>query len=192
MKTNPSNESKSQPETLQTTQLESPRATQTNSIQELTKALVKTQMELKGAKKDSENPFFKSKYSDLHSVWEAARDPLTKNGLCVIQTTEVQDQTLGIRTVLAHVSGEWISGFLPLSPVKFDPQGIGSAISYMRRYALAAIVGVYSEDDDAERATARPPIQQTAKTDKKTYHKDYDQQPPPFEPDLGWTKSNKY
>ncbi len=127
-----------------------------DTIGELAKALVNVQKVLEGAKKDSKNPFFKSSYADLSSVWEACRKPLAENGLAVIQTMDLQEGAdLIIETMLVHTSGEWISGQLWMKPVKDDPQGIGSAITYARRYALAAIVGVCPEDDDAEQAMSR-------------------------------------
>ena len=125
------------------------------SIAELAKALALVQGQIKGAVKTSENPFFKAKYADLSSVWEACRKPLSANNLAVVQTTDFIDGYPGvvIETILLHSSGEWISGRLGMSPAKTDPQGIGSAITYARRYALAAIVGIAPEDDDAEGAT---------------------------------------
>lgn len=117
-------------------------------------ALSKAQAEMGGAKKDSINPFFKSKYADLESVWGACRGPLTKHGLSVIQTTKVSPEgVLCVITTLAHSSGQSVSGEFPLIGHKLDPQGIGSAVSYARRYALAAIVGVYQTDDDGNSAT---------------------------------------
>lgn len=133
------------------------KSEQTN---ELFSALVKAQMEIRGAAKDSVNPFFKSKYADLQSVWDACREPLTKNGLCVIQSTDTTEQGTAIVTVLGHVSGQWISGTLPISAAKLDPQGVGSAITYSRRYALCAMVGIHQTDDDAE--SAMPEQRQTA------------------------------
>lgn len=124
-------------------------------IAELGKALVKAQSEIRGAIKDSNNPFFKSKYADLESCWEAIRDPLTRNGLSVVQTFDVVDGHSVLETTLIHVSGEWMSGRLILSPVKQDPQSVGSAITYARRYALAAIVGLIQIDDDGEAAHGR-------------------------------------
>lgn len=128
---------------------------QSQEIKDLALALSKAQAEITGAVKDSKNPFFKSNYADLESVWSAIRGPLTKNQLCVIQTTEIQGTATGIVTTLAHSSGQWIQGFYPLSPIKQDPQGIGSAMTYARRYALAAMVGVVQVDDDGEAAMAR-------------------------------------
>lgn len=125
------------------------------SIAELTKALCRVQSELKGAIKDSTNPFYKQTYADLASVWDACREALGKNGLAVIQTTEAIEHGVIVETLLSHISGEWISGRLQMKPQKEDPQGIGSAITYARRYALAAIVGVCPADDDAEKTTER-------------------------------------
>jgi len=127
------------------------------SIKELTSALVKVQGELKAAKKTSENPFYHHRYADLATVWELCRKPLSDNGLAIIQTTDEVGDKLILETLLCHTSGEWIKGKLPITPVKQDPQGIGSAITYARRYALCSIVGITSEDedDDAESAMGR-------------------------------------
>lgn len=144
------------------------------SIAALAGALAKAQSEIQGAKKDSENPFFKAKYADLSSVWDACRVALTKNGLSVIQTpsTEITENVTIIRvgTLLAHSSGEWISEELSAIPVKDDPQGIGSCVTYLRRYALSAFTGVAPEDDDGNAAshsngspTQRPKSQPSAK-----------------------------
>lgn len=121
-------------------------------IGELVKALAKVQGTIKPAKKDSENPFFKQKYASLTSIWDSCRKELSQNGLVVIQTTKVSNEVT-VLTTLAHESGQWIRGELTLKPIKNDPQGVGSALTYARRYALAAIVGIASEDDDAEEAT---------------------------------------
>jgi hypothetical protein len=128
---------------------------QSSEIGKLAEALSKAQAQMQGAVKDSSNPFFKSKYADLSSVWNSCREPLTNNGLTVIQTTDGADGVIELITTLAHTSGQFIRGRLPLRPVKNDPQGIGSAISYARRYGLSSIVGVIQEDDDGERAMDR-------------------------------------
>lgn len=128
---------------------------QSDQINELAAALSKAQAEMKGAVKESSNPFFKSKYADLESVWDACRKPLTSNGLSVIQTTGLVDGQLCVVTTLAHNSGQWIRGVLPINVERPDPQKVGSAISYARRYALAALVGIYQTDDDAESAMER-------------------------------------
>lgn len=126
------------------------------SIKELAKALCAVQGEIEGAKKDSTNPHFRSKYADLTSVWDSIRNPLTNHGLAVSQVADTSERDhVCIETILMHTSGEYISGKMTLPVSKPDPQGHGSAITYARRYALAAIVGVCPEDDDAEGATDR-------------------------------------
>lgn len=125
------------------------------TIGALAEALAKAQAEMSFAKKDSENPFFKSKYSDLASCWEACREPLTKNGLAVIQPTSLSEAGVVVETTLAHSSGEWISSCLLMPLAKRDAQAVGSAITYGRRYALSAMVGLVSDDDDGEAAMSR-------------------------------------
>jgi len=119
------------------------------SIKELAVALAKAQPEIKSAKKDSENPFFKSKYADLASVVDVIRGPLSKYGLSYVQLMQPSEKDqVCVETILLHTSGEWISGVLTLPVTKADAQGHGSAITYARRYGLSAIAGVTSEDDD--------------------------------------------
>jgi hypothetical protein len=110
---------------------------------------------MKPALKDTANPFFKSKYADLTSVWEACREALTKNGLSVVQTTEFEGDAVWIETILLHSSGESIKGRYPLRPMQQTPQGYGSALSYARRYSLAAMVGVVADDDDGHAASEK-------------------------------------
>ena len=128
---------------------------QSESIAALAAALSKAQASITGALKDSSNPFFKSKYADLASCWDACRKQLADNGLCVIQTTNTTDAGVVLVTTLAHSSGEWIRGVLPVVTKDSGPQAQGSGITYARRYALAAIVGLAQIDDDAEAAQAR-------------------------------------
>lgn len=128
-----------------------------DSFSELTKALIKVQSELKPAIKNANNPHFKSQFADLNSVWESCRDLLTKNGLSVIQGNSVgMDNTVIVETILAHSSGEWIQSELCLPLSKSDPQGVGSAITYGRRYGLAAIVGIVADVDDDGNAASKP------------------------------------
>lgn len=122
-------------------------------LKNLAPALVKVQSKLKGAIKDSENPFFHSKYADLASVWDACRSALTENGFSVSQGTGGDGNTVTVTTLLLHSSGEWIKDTLGLIPKDKTPQGIGSCITYGRRYSLAAMVGVNSEDDDGAAAS---------------------------------------
>ena len=130
------------------------------SIAALAAALATAQGSMKGAVKDSANPFFKSKYADLASVVEAIRAAFSTNGLSYIQTVEPSDKDeVRIETTLLHASGEWIScGILALPVNKVDCQGFGSALTYARRYSLSAAVGIAAEaDDDGNAATAAKP-----------------------------------
>ena len=127
-----------------------------DDIKDLAAALSKAQTEFKPILKTSSNPFFKSTYAPLEAVIDATKPALAKNGLAIIQGNEHKESGLVVTTLLAHVSGQWIESTLNINPVKNDPQGIGSAITYGRRYALSAILGVASEeDDDANSASAK-------------------------------------
>lgn len=118
-------------------------------INELAAALSKAQGEMKGAVKDATNPFFKSKYADLASVWEAFRGPFSKNGLSLVQSPRFQDSLVFVESLLLHTSGQWISGEVSAQPKDHSPQAVGSTITYLRRYAAQSIAGVCPEDDDA-------------------------------------------
>lgn len=111
------------------------------------------------ALKDSTNPHFRSAYADLLSVWRAANPALVANDIAVSQLCEPSEDgaVVSVTTILMHKSGQWISGTVTMRPTKADPQGIGSAITYARRYALAAAVGVCPEDDDGNAASAPQP-----------------------------------
>ena len=135
---------------------------QSESTANLAKALSIVQGKLTYAKKDSKNPFFKSNYADLESVWDACRDLLSNNGLAVSQFPGLYsdlDKSMSLVTILTHESGEWISQEMSVPVSKVDPQGAGSALTYMRRYALAAVVGVVQADDDGN-AASNPTIKQ--------------------------------
>lgn len=125
-------------------------------MKELATALVKAQARIDGAKKDSTNPHFKNKYADLGAVWDACREALHSNGLGIVQTPCLIEGQWALATTLVHESGEQISGYVPLLNTKGDMQGLGSAITYARRYGLAAIVGVCPEDDDGNAASEKP------------------------------------
>lgn len=125
-------------------------------------AIAKAQGEIEGAKKDSTNPHFKINYADLASVRDVTREPLAKNGLAILQWPRTTEGGVEIETVLTHASGQYMSGVLWLPCGKFDAQGIGSAITYGRRYALMSVAGVAPVDDDGNAAVEsgggkRPP-----------------------------------
>ena len=127
------------------------------SITELTRALVRVQSALKPALRDKTNPAANSRYADLSGVWEVCRGLLQENGLAVVQAGGSDAGGNYLETLLAHESGEWISGRYPLQLARADdPQALGSAVTYARRYSLAAVLGIVTEDDDAEVAAEAP------------------------------------
>ena len=127
------------------------------SITKLSIALVKAQGELNAVSKDGKNPHFKSTYATLQNIVESTRDVLHRHGLAVVQTFSQTDGTyIDLTTTLVHESGEWISGTITMRPTKPDPQGLGSAATYARRYAYAAILGIVTDDDDDGNAASAP------------------------------------
>jgi len=116
-------------------------------------ALVAAQASITFATKDSTNPHFKNRYADLQSVIEAIKGPLNENGIVFIQTPSKADAGfLNLATTLIHTSGQFISDTASIPLPKNDPQGYGSALTYGRRYGLAAICGLFQADDDGEAA----------------------------------------
>lgn len=133
------------------------------SIAALAAALSKAQGEMEGAAKGNLNPHFKSKYADLASVWDACRAPLSKNGLSILQPVSADGAHVTVTTILAHSSGEWLEESLTMTAQQNTPQGVGSAITYGRRYGLASMVGIAPEDDDGNAASGKPaPAQEQA------------------------------
>jgi hypothetical protein len=131
-------------------------------IMKLFEALSKAQAEIKPAVLDMVNPFYNnSRYASLTSCQEAYRGPLSKHGLCLIQQVFSQGAEYFIRSILGHVSGEWISNTFKLLIDKNNMQGLGSAITYGRRYGANSLIGVVdTEDDDgnsASKSNAKPP-----------------------------------
>ncbi len=118
------------------------------SIKELASALNRMQGELKNAPQNSVNPFFKSKYTDLSTLIDHARTLLTKNGLAIVQGNEMSENGIVITTLLTHESGEWIESQLYMPIEERSAQKIGGVITYGRRYAYSAMLGIASEEDD--------------------------------------------
>ena len=121
-------------------------------LNDLAAALCKAQAEIEGASKDSTNPHYNSKYADLASIWDACRKPLTDNGLSVVQLPSYNHDTqcVFVKCVLLHTSGQHMTSKLSAPVQKQNAQGVGSVITYLRRYTLAAMVGVAPDEDDAE------------------------------------------
>ena len=138
-------------------------------IAKLATALAKAQGAIEDAEKDSLNPHFKARYADLAAVRRAVRKPLADNAISVIQLPRSNGDYVEVETILLHESGEFIGETLTVPLAVKTPQGLGSALSYARRYSLMSILGVAaSDDDDAEGAMVRssngPPPKPPAKT----------------------------
>ena len=126
-----------------------------NQIGKLGKSLAKAQGEIRHAIEDSQNPHFRSSYASLTACWDACRAPLSRNGLSVVQGVSSDGRSVACTSRLLHESGEWIEATLcvPIGP-KVNPQTIGSASTYAKRFGLCALVGVTpGDDDDAEQAS---------------------------------------
>lgn len=132
-----------------------------NKLANLLVALNKVQSELKPIEKSKANPYFKSKYADLSSVLEEVLPLLSKHGLVLIQSLAGTETSPTLETIIAHVSGENIKSTAPLFAKELTPQGLGSAITYMRRYSLMAILGISTTDEDDDGQRASKPVQQS-------------------------------
>jgi len=131
--------------------------TRSESIGKLAAALAKAQKAIKGAVKDAKNPHFNSRYADLATIHDACREPLAENEIAVVQSPHADGNLVRLTTLLIHSSGEWVeSDPLQVQARDAAPQAVGSCLTYLRRYQLAAMVGVAPEDDDAEAAEGRP------------------------------------
>ena len=147
------------------------------SIAALAGALAKAQLQIEPASKNATNPHFRSHYADLASIWDACRGPLNTNGLSIVQFPCDGDVgRTGLCTMLLHSSGEFISEVVTTRSQKDDPQGLGSALTYLRRYALAAVVGVTATEDDDGNAASTPANARVAAPAPRPYI------PPPVSP----------
>ena len=138
-----------------------------DSIKNLATALNKAQAVMGGAKKGKVNPFFKSKYADLSAVQEVIQEPFSEHGLSYVQFPIEYNGRIGVETTLMHESGEWMSNEFTVNLTKQDAQGAGSAITYCRRYALQAMAGIPSEDDDGNKASPAHKPQQRQQAPQK-------------------------
>lgn len=128
------------------------------SLANIAVALSKAQAGVKVAVKDSVNPHLKSKYADLGSVFDACREVLADNGLSVVQMPVTDEPGyIALETMLLHASGEFIASRARVRLQKDDPQGAGSGLTYLRRYALSAAMGIVADEDDDGHAASRGP-----------------------------------
>lgn len=123
------------------------------TTKEISNAIIEFHKEVGSIKKDASNPFFNSSYASLSNILDTIAEPLTKNGLTFVQFPEGEN---GLTTRLMHTSGEWMEATYQMKPAKNDPQGLGSAITYQRRYSLGAILGLNIEEDDDGNAASLP------------------------------------
>jgi hypothetical protein len=149
------------------------------SIAQIAQALALAQAKMKAAQMNATNPFLKNKYADLGSVIEAVRSPLSENGLAFTQLVTNEGEAISLETILMHKSGEWIGATmtLPLDDKKglSLAQNTGAVITYMRRYALSAMLGIYADEDTDGQGDGKKPA---PKTDKPA------PEPPPVAPDM--------
>lgn len=125
------------------------------SIKEISAALVEASEEIGGVVKGSNNPFFKSKYADLASIIELVKAPLEKQGIVILQPIRTDEHgNAYLETKLLHGSGEFISSFMPLD-ISGKEQALGSRITYFRRYQLQSLLSIPAIDDDGEMAMQR-------------------------------------
>lgn len=118
----------------------------------INKALAAAQSEIENASKNAANQHFKSKYADLAEVLNVVRPVFSSHGIAIVQAPSYDCGVVSVATRLAHESGEWIQSTVAAPVSKQDAQGVGSAITYCRRYSLAAMAGIAQEDDDANSA----------------------------------------
>jgi len=138
------------------------------------KSLVLAKREMgSSVKKDSTNPFHKSRYASLAAHLELCEETLDKHGLILLHTGNgSHDKPLLIATLYHVESGQWIKSYLPLPNPKADSQGLGASITYMRRYSINSLLALTAEDDDGETAAGRGKAQKKQEQPKRTYHND--------------------
>ena len=147
------------------------------SIAALAGALAKAQLQIEPASKNATNPHFRSHYADLASIWDACRGPLNTNGLSIVQfPCDGEVGRIGLCTMIVHSSGEWMSETITVKALKEDPQFLGGVLTYLRRYSLAAVVGVTATEDDDGNAASTPANARVAAPASRPYI------PPPVSP----------
>ncbi len=129
--------------------------------------LMKAKQEIGHVKKDSKNPFHKSNYASLNAYIDACEEHLINNGLILLQAGNGSfSEPMIIATLLHPESGQWVKSYFPILNPKNDSQGFGSSVTYMRRYSIATLLGLVSEDDDGETAVGRGKHEQQKKKEK--------------------------
>lgn len=138
--------------------------TTSDLIDKIAPALLAAQKEIGNAAKDSKNPHFKSSYASLGSVIEAVKEAANKHGIVIVQTPSIGSTGVCLTTRLIHTSGQWIEDVAHTPLAKQDAQGVGSALTYLRRYSLAAFFCITQADDDGNDAVSAPAPKPAAKS----------------------------
>lgn len=126
--------------------------------------LMKAKQLIGTVKKDSKNPFHKSNYASLNAYIDASEEHLLENGLILVQAGNGSfSEPLIVATLIHPESGQWLKSYLPILNPKSDSQGLGASVTYMRRYSIATLLGLVSEDDDGETAVGRGKYEQQKK-----------------------------
>lgn len=133
-----------------------PGRLESGNLDLLLAALVKARADYMPVRRDQTNPAFRASYASLDAVLDAVTPALTANGLVIVHQTEPDDGGLMLTTKLMHTSGQWIGTRYPVRPLKPEPQALGSALTYARRYSVLAICAIAPEDDDGNAASAPP------------------------------------
>ncbi len=128
--------------------------THSDEIKDIAASLAKAQGQIEGAKRNAKNPHLQVNYANLAAVWDACREPLSVNGLGFMQFPDVQSGVLILDSMLTHETGQWIRHIFSMPVHKLDAQGIGTVITYAKRYAMCAILGIASDDDDDDAQSA--------------------------------------
>lgn len=150
------------------------------TLKEISVALVKAIGEIPNPPKNAVNPHFKNRYADLASIIETVKPILLKNGLTVIQGSEADGNIVTVRTRIIHVSGEWIENSLTMAAAGSDPQKIGSAITYARRYSISSFLNIAADDDDdGEENRKKENQKNTAPEPAKNQNQSVKQKPAP-------------
>lgn len=126
-----------------------------DQINEIAAALAKAQGEIQNVVKDAKNPHYKSDYATLDALTDTVRPVFAKHGLAVVQIPTFAEGVVTLEILITHSSGQWIAGDAGAPIPKLDPQGVGSATTYLRRYSLAGIAAIAQTDDDGNAASAR-------------------------------------
>lgn len=146
------------------------------SITNLCKAMIEFKKTVGKVLKRADNPFFKSKYAELPDIQDAIEEPLNAAGISYMQFPVNENELI---TLIMHTSGEFIESSYIMKPVKNDPQGLGSCITYQKRYALVAALGLNVDKDDdgnaasgngkPQRQQAKPEPQPQKQVSKRPY-----------------------